>query len=86
MPIARLKNAWHVCLALTVAVSLSGCGTVRFKCPGLITYPPEFQAAAAREVAALPEGSPTGQLVADYGWHRDQCRAIGAQPAKAQGS
>lgn len=58
---------------------LAGCQAApssRVSCPPLATYSPAFQAQAAAELRALPQGSAVGQLVVDYGRQRDACRAI----------
>lgn len=61
---------------------LAGCATAhssRVTCPPLVTYPPEFQRRAAAELDALPAGSAVGQMIVDYGRHRDACRAMGGR-------
>lgn len=53
-------------------MALSSC--VTSGCPPLTTYSKEFQQKAAIEIDRLPTGSPTKQLVSDYGKLRDACR------------
>ena len=69
-------------VVLAIATSLpSGRGTVGSDrsaaavCPPVVAYPAEFQAAAAADVDALPEGSAVAVLLSDYAVMRDQSRA-----------
>jgi hypothetical protein len=61
------------------AMSLGACATEASSsftlCPGLRAYTPAFQAEAADELEALPEGSRLIVLVEDYLHLRDQIRA-----------
>lgn len=59
-------------LVIVCGILLSSCMTSG--CPPLTTYPKEFQKKAADEIDRLPSGSPTKQLVSDYGKLRDACR------------
>jgi hypothetical protein len=46
-------------------------------CPPLVAYPRDAQSRAARELRALPKGSPLAAMIVDYGKTRDACRAGG---------
>jgi len=67
------------CHALIAAMSLAACATETSSpvalCPDLSPYTPEFQAAAADQLDALPEGSALSVLVEDYLYLRDRIRA-----------
>ena len=69
-------------LALIAALSLAGCVTPTSDpfpvCPEIVQYDPAFQARAADEIDALPEGSPLGVLIEDYLHLRDRVRACEA--------
>lgn len=52
----------------------SDCGALR-ACPPVVAYSREFQARAAEELALLQEGSPIGEMLADYAVIREQARA-----------
>ena len=66
-------------LAITTSL-LSGCATVGSEtggfgtCAPVVEYSREFQARAAEELALLPEGSATAQILADYSVMREQAR------------
>lgn len=47
-----------------------------FHCPPLVEYPPDVQAKAADEIAAMPPGAVIPGFIADYGMLRKKCRAI----------
>ncbi len=57
-----------------IAASLALSSCVTSGCPSLTSYSREFQTRAAAELDRLPTGSPTKQLVSDYGKLRDACR------------
>lgn len=67
-----LNIATRIALLIVCATALSNCQTTG--CPPLTMYSKEFQAKAAVEIDRLPTGSPTKQLVSDYGKLRDACR------------
>jgi hypothetical protein len=46
-------------------------------CPPVVVYGAEFQARAAEEVQALPEGSAIVEMLSDYAVMREQARACG---------
>lgn len=82
MTIKRRATGRRLCLALAISTLLTGCvvaGSSRVRCPVLIAYPEPWQTAAAYELAALPADSRVAVLVRDYGFMRNQCRAIGAR-------
>jgi hypothetical protein len=61
---------------------LSACATVSSKpvagvCPPVAEYDAGFQARAAEEVKALPEGSAVVEMLSDYAVMREQTRACG---------
>lgn len=62
----------RIALLIACAMVLSNCQTTG--CPPLTAYSKTFQAKAADEIDKLPTGSPTKQLVSDYGKLRDACR------------
>lgn len=43
----------------------------------MVEYGREFQARAAEELALLPQGSATAEMLSDYAVMRDQARACG---------
>jgi hypothetical protein len=43
-------------------------------CPPVVEYDAEFQARAAEEVQALPEGSAIVEILSDYAVMREQAR------------
>ena len=59
---------------------LSGCATVSSDgsgpgaCPSVFECSREFQARAAKELALLPEGSPTTEMMSDYAVMQEQAR------------
>lgn len=68
--------------ALAIATSLlNGCATVGSEtggfgtCPPVVEYSRELQARAAEELASLPVGSATAELLSDYAVMRNQARA-----------
>lgn len=68
-----LSIATRTTLLAVSAMLLSNCQTAS-GCPPLTSYSKAFQSKAAGELAKLPDGSPTKQLVSDYGRLRDACR------------
>ena len=57
---------------------LTGCTRVvsnHAACPPVVEYPAEFQARAAAEVEALPQGTAVEGMLADYHVMRRQARA-----------
>ncbi|MGS4947848.1 hypothetical protein ACVDG3_20435 [Meridianimarinicoccus sp. RP-17] len=76
-------GCWKRRLAvLAIATSLlSGCATDGSDagrlgaCPPIVEYSQEFRGRAAAEVALLPEGSATAEMLSDYAVMRDQARA-----------
>jgi len=66
--------------ALVIVTSLlSACATVGSErltgvCPPVVEYDAEFQARAAEEVQALPEGSAVVDMLSDYAVLREQAR------------
>jgi len=66
--------------ALMVVTSLlSACATVSSEwvvgvCPPVVEYNAGFQAKAAEEVQALPEGSAIVEMLSDYAVMREQAR------------
>ncbi len=69
--------------ALIIVTSLlSACATVGSErltgvCPQVVEYDAEFQARAAEEVQALPEGSAIVKMLSDYAVMREQSRGCG---------
>ena len=62
-------------LPLIGMMFLIGCSPVTSDtCPTLFSYSDEFQAKAAGEMDALPEGSALAKLVGDYGVVRAETR------------
>jgi hypothetical protein len=64
---------------MVVASLLSACATVRSErvtgvCPPVVEYDEGFQAKAAEEVQALPEGSAIVEMLNDYAVMREQVR------------
>jgi len=58
---------------------LSACATVSSErvagvCPPVVEYDAGFQARAAEEVKALPEGSAVVEMLSDYAVIREQAR------------
>ena len=59
---------------------LTGCATAGFEandvstCPPVVEYSREFQARAAEELAALPNGSAVVEMLSDYAVMREQAR------------
>lgn len=59
---------------------LTGCAMAGFDaggaavCPPVVEYSREFQAQAAGELAALPDGSAVVEMMADYAVMREQVR------------
>ena len=76
-------GCWRRRLAvLVIATSLlTGCATSGFDpggvavCPPVVEYSREFQARAAEELTALPDGSAVVEKMGDYGVMREQARA-----------
>jgi hypothetical protein len=67
---------------MIVTSLLSACATVSSErvvgvCPPVVEYDAEFQARAAEEVQALPEGSALNEMLSDYAAMREQARACG---------
>ena len=68
---------------LVIAASLlGGCATggsepAATVCPPVVEYSREFQARAADELEALPEGSAIARMLSDYAVMREQARACG---------
>jgi hypothetical protein len=66
--------------ALAIVTSLlSACATVSSEqvtgvCPPVVEYDAGFQARAAEEVQALPEGSAIVEMLSDYAVMREQAR------------
>ena len=65
-----------------VASLLSACATVGSEratgvCPPVVEYDDGFQAKAAEEVQALPEGSAIVEMLSDYAVMREQVRGCG---------
>jgi len=65
---------------LIVTSLLSACATVSSErvasvCPPVVEYDAGFQARAAEEVQALPEGSVIVEMLSDYAVMREQARA-----------
>jgi len=64
--------------ALVIVTSLLGaCATVSSErttgvCPPVVEYDTGFQARAAEEVKALPEGSTIAEMLSDYAVMREQ--------------
>jgi len=62
-------------------ILLGGCAAVGWSdgrqsaCPPVMEYSRAEQARVAEEVAALPQGSPIAEMLADYAVMRDQARA-----------
>lgn len=62
------------------AICLSGCATDGYDpgrlgaCPPVVEYSRELQALAAEELALLPEGSATMEMLAEYAvmWEQDE--------------
>jgi len=75
-------GCWRRRLAvLVIATSwLNGCATAGFEaggvaaCPPVVDYSREFQARAANEVEALPDGGVLVDWMADYSVLREQVR------------
>ncbi len=66
-----------------VASLLSACATVSSErvvgvCPPVVEYDTGFQARAAEEVQALPDGSAIVEMLSDYAVMREQAGACGA--------
>lgn len=62
---------------MTVTSLLSACATVGSEratgvCPPMVEYDDGFQARAAEEVQALPEGSTIAEMLSDYAVMREQ--------------
>ncbi len=83
------KPAWMPCLLLLSAISVTACGAGNSSgliAPPVLDYSPEVQAHAADELEALGPACPRDavfggcsavkRLVLDYGWLREQVRAI----------
>lgn len=47
-----------------------------FRCPPLVSYPPEVQAKAADEIKAMPPGAVIPGFISDYGILRKKCRVL----------
>ncbi len=67
---------------MIVTSLLSACATVSSEratgvCPPVVEYDAGFQARAAEEVQALPEGSAIVVLLSDYAVMREQARGCG---------
>ena len=66
--------------ALVIVTSLlSACATVNSEritgvCPLVVAYDDGFEARAAEEVQALPEGSALDEMLSDYAVMREQAR------------
>jgi hypothetical protein len=68
---------------MIVTSLLSACATVGSEritgvCPPVVEYDAGFQARAAEEVQALPEGSAVVEMLSDYAVMREQAGACGA--------
>ncbi len=69
--------------ALMIVTSLlSACATVSSEratgvCPQVVEYDDGFQARAAEEVQALPDGSAIVEMLSDYAVMREQARVCG---------
>ena len=68
--------------ALAIAtILLSGCATIGSDgggfgmCPPVVEYSREFQARAAEDLRALPDGSAIGEMLSDYAVMREQARS-----------
>ena len=67
-------------IALAIVTSLlSACATVSSErltgvCPPVVEYDAGFQARAAEEVQALPEGSAVVEMLSDYAVMREQAQ------------
>ncbi len=67
---------------MIVTSLLSACATVSSErvtgvCPPVVVYSAAFQAKAAEEVQALPEGSTIAEMLSDYAVMREQARVCG---------
>lgn len=64
---------------LIAALWLTGCAMVgseaRAPCPPVVDYTTAYQARAADEVEALPEGAVVVRMLSDYAVLREQARA-----------
>lgn len=60
-----------------MAVSDGGAPRV---CPPVVEYSRDVKARAAEELALLPEGSATAEMLSDYAVMREQARVCGATP------
>ncbi len=72
-------------VVLVIATSLlTGCTTADSEtvgvaaCPPVVDYGKEFQARAAEELAAMPDGSAVVEMMADYAVMREQGRGCGS--------
>jgi hypothetical protein len=67
---------------ITVTSLLGACATVSSEpvtgvCPPVVEYSVGFQARAAEEVQALPEGAAVVEMLSDYAVMREQARGCG---------
>jgi hypothetical protein len=75
--------------ALVIVTSLlSACGAVSSEravgvCPPVVEYEVGFQARAATEVRALPDGSAIVEMLSDYVVMREQARVCRNLPEKS---
>lgn len=74
-------GCWRLHLAVLVITAsfLSACATVSSErgtgvCPPVVEYDDGFQARAAEEVQALPDGSAIVEMLSDYAVMREQVR------------
>jgi len=75
---AKCWKLWRVGLIIVTSL-LSACATVSSEpitgvCPPVVEYSVGFQARAAKEVLALPDGSAIVEMLSDYAVMREQAR------------
>ena len=76
-------RSWRL---IGVAPFIAGCTSSTVpSCPPIVEYSPQFEAATATELAALPPGSHVARMVADYARERAELRACQAVKAKSGG-
>ena len=67
-----------IAMSLLTACATAGSeGRAGLVCPPVVEYSREFQARAADELEALPEGSAIARMLSDYAVMREQARACG---------
>ena len=71
-----MKVAALACLTILTACAAAPDHVYLVRCPPLVAYPPALQDRAADELALLPPGAATLQMIADYATLRAKCRAI----------